>query len=218
MRITKIEPQKKRPGRSNIYADGKFLAGVGRETLLRLALRTGDEIGPDVLKILLQTEELLSARNAALRFLAVRPRTVREVRDKLREREFGDEEIAQAIDSLAKSGLLNDAEFARMYIRDAMTVRPAGRLLIRRKLLLLGVDKATTDAALDEAFRDVDQRDAALNAATAFLKKARPRGKGKLEVMEARNRLSGFLFRRGYTWETIEPVLRTLLKDPADHE
>ncbi len=32
VRITKIESQQKRPGRKNIYADGKFVAGVSAES------------------------------------------------------------------------------------------------------------------------------------------------------------------------------------------
>ncbi|MBM2842078.1 MAG: recombination regulator RecX, partial [Bacteroidetes bacterium] len=95
MRVTKIESQKKNPRRKNVYADGEFVAGVSDETLLRSGLRTGDEISDERLKILIQEEETSSAKQVALRFLAHRPRTTKEIRDKLREKEFAEEEIKQ---------------------------------------------------------------------------------------------------------------------------
>ncbi len=143
MRITSIEPQKKNPTRRNIFADGDFVAGVSAETLLRFGLRVGDEIAPPLIAAIEKAEELVGAKGVALRFLTVRPRTEREIRDKLREKEFGDEEIAQTIASLKASGLLDDAAFARMYIRDALAGRGAGKILLKKKLLLLGVEKNT---------------------------------------------------------------------------
>ena len=211
MRITKIENQKKHPDRKNIYVDGQFFLGVSAETLMRSALRTDDEVGREQLDILQRTEELLSAKNAALRYLSTRPRTEREVRDKLREKEYGEEEIARAIDDLKRSGLLNDEEFSRMYIRDALASRPAGKLLLKKKLLLLGVDKATVDHALHEAFQQVNQEDAAMKAATQFMKKTHSTRKNE-SALKLRNRLTSFLVRRGYTWNLIETVLKGLLK------
>ncbi len=210
MRITRIEPQKKRPGRKNIYADGKFVAGVSDETLLRLAIRTGDEIGPDVLRALQQTEELFHAKSAALRLLSARPRTVREIRDRLREKEFPDTEISRAIDDLAGAGLLDDRAFARMYIRDALTLKPVGRPVLRRKLLLLGVDRSIVEETLDEGYSGVDLSGTVEKLARQFLKKAKAVRRGE-DPRKLRARLSAYLLRRGYAWEIAGPAVRSLL-------
>ena len=210
MRITRIEPQKNRPGRKNLYADGTFLAGVSDETLLRLKLRTGDELSPEILLVLQKTEELHSARNVALRFLSYRPRTEREIRDKLREKEFADPEIAQTVTDLKGAGLLNDREFARMYIRDTLAARATGRMLLKRKMLLLGLDRTTVDESLEEAFSGIDQLDAALGAANKFLRRSRT-GSRAVDEAKMRKRLAGFLGRRGYAWDVIDPVLRRVL-------
>lgn len=209
MRITKIEPQKKRPGRKNIYADGQFLSGVSNETLMRLALRAGDEITPERLRALQQTEELIHAKGVALRFLSTRPRTEREIRDKLREKEFSDEEIVRTIEELKKSNLLNDQEFARMYIRDALALRPLGRSVLRRKLLLLGVDRSVTDGALDEAFAHIDLHAIVRDAAEQFLKKTLTSQK-KPDPRKVRARLTAFLLRRGYSWDIAGPIVKSL--------
>ena len=50
MKITRIETQKKRPGRKSIFADGEFLIGIASDTLVRFGLRTGDEIDERTLR------------------------------------------------------------------------------------------------------------------------------------------------------------------------
>jgi regulatory protein len=211
MRITKLEPQKKNPARRNVYGDGEFVIGVSAETLLRFGLRVGDELPPPLIAALEKAEELVGAKGVALRFLQVRPRTEKEIRDKLREKEFGDEETAQTITSLKSAGLLDDAAFARMYIRDALAGRPAGKMLLKRKLLLLGVDKAVVEEAIEETFTGVDVHSAALTLARQFVKKTENLKKDEPPV-KRRNRISAFLARKGYGWDIIEGVLKQLGK------
>jgi regulatory protein len=219
MKITKIESQKKRPMRRNIFANGEFLIGVGAETLLAFGLRTGDEISTETLRALEKTEEELGARNAALRFLSVRPRSIREVRDKLREKEFGDEEIAKTLAELTRAGLLDDDAFARAYVRNARVVRPAGKVLIRQKLVLFGVPKEILETALAEEFSAEEHEADAAKAAAGFLKKASA-ARRKEEPFKLKQRLTAFLLRRGYTWDVVAPVVKRMLpkgdlEDPA---
>jgi regulatory protein len=214
MKITRIESQKKRPGRKSIFADGVFLIGVGTDTLIRFGLRTGDEITPEILRRLERAEELFAARAAALRSLAVRPRTEREIRDTLREKEFPDAVAAETIGTLKEARLLDDAAFARSFIRNALTLKPAGRVLLRRKLLLLGVDRTLADEALDEVLAGVSQQDEAGRAASAFVRKKSARLLN--ENAKLRQQLTAFLLRRGYTWDIVEGALKEALKGKGD--
>ena len=215
MRITSIEPQKKNPTRRNLYADGEFVLGISAETLLRFGLRVGDEISPVLITAIEKAEELAGAKGVALRFLGARPRTEREIRDKLREKEFGDEEIASTTAALKASGLLDDAAFARMYIRDALAARPAGKALLKRKLLLLGVEKSVVEDALEETFAGVDVHAAAVGLAKQFIRKTHNLNKDETP-MKRRNRVSSFLARKGYGWDVIEDVLKQVLKDAKE--
>jgi regulatory protein len=209
MRITAITPQKRNPSRRNIFVDGVFAVGVSAETLIRFALRTGDEISADLLEQIERIEELVSAKAVALRYLGVRPRTEKEIRDKLRDKEFGDEEIQKALESLREARLVDDADFARMYIRDQMQRRPSGALALRRKLLLLGVDKDTVEAALRERPGGKDDHAQALKAARGFVRKARSLRPGEPED-KVRKRAAAFLARRGFSWDVIQSVCKSL--------
>lgn len=212
MLITKIEDQKRHRDRKNIYADGEFLIGLSEETLIRAAIRVGDEISQERLKALQRTEELVNAKRVALRFLGHRPRTVREVRDKLRAKEFSDDDIAATIDELTRSNLLDDAEFARMYIRNALALHAVGQLLLKRKLLLLGVDKATVDDALHETFEHDNAENAALAAARKYLQKSSTSRKS-VDQRVTRRHVAAFLGRRGYSWNVIQPILKKLFSE-----
>jgi regulatory protein len=215
MRITRVETQKKNPSRRSIYADGEYVLGVSIETLLKSGFRTGDEITPDQLKTLLCEEEAAEAKRVALRYLSHRPRTAKEVRDKLRNKEFPDSDISQAIGDLERAGLLNDAEFARMYIRDAIAAKAVGRTLMKRKLLLLGVEKSVVEAALDETFGEVNVEESALEAARKFMRKSTATHKPS-DMARLKSRLENFLGRRGFSWDTIAPIVRTLIKEEEE--
>jgi SOS response regulatory protein OraA/RecX len=68
------------------------------------------------------------------------------------------------------------------------------------------------DEALQNAFADIDEREAALDAGRKFLHKSISVRKAGHEA-NLRHRLASFLTRRGYNWETIEPTLKALLKE-----
>jgi regulatory protein len=208
VRVTRIEAQKKRPGRKNVYIDGKFAIGIGTETLLRTGLRTGDEIDTLFLTTLERTERTSALKASALRLLSYRARSVREMRDRLRQKKFPKEEIGTVIGELERAGLLDDQRFARMLIRDQMTLRPSGKAALRQKLLRHGVSRTIADEALQEVLTESSEETGAEQVARKYLTaRVRP-GSDPLVI---RKRLAGFLTRRGYSWDMIKPLLARLL-------
>ena len=193
----------------NIYADGEFLVGVSADTLIRFGLRKGDDISSATLRAIERAEELLGARTAAMRLLGVRPRSVREIRDALREKEFPDDIAAETIAALGEAGLLDDAAFARTFVRNALALRPSGSILLKRKLLLLGVDKAVAEEAVGEILGGVDQAGAAAHAAEKFLARRR---RSEADGARLRRQVVQFLLRRGYTWDVAREATRRALK------
>lgn len=215
MRITRIEPQKRKRGRKNLYVDGVFAAGVSDDTLLRLGLRTGDEIDPARLEVLRKAEHEDKAKQSALHFLSYRARTVREVEHNLRKKGFAESEIEATIWSLESAGLLNDAEFARLYIRSRMLSRPSGNRVLKQKLLALGVSARTADEAIDEELMHTPPEKAALKAGEKFL---RTHGRTSQDREGSRRRLCAFLERRGFPWQVINSVVQQLLQQDTAEE
>jgi len=208
MRITRIESQKRRPGRKNVYIDDRFAFGINDETLIRIGLRTGDEIDRSAIRSIESTEDLASGKKLALRFLAHRARSVHEVRQRLLKHEVEREIVEQIISDLLEARLLDDHEFARMFIRDRLRSRPSGRILMKQKLRMLGIDERKAEGALEEILGSVSQESVAIGAARKFLKSRRGNTKDPLAL---RRKLAGFLARRGFAWDVITTVLKKVL-------
>ncbi len=209
-RVTKIERQTKNPTRRNLYLDDEFALGISDETLLRSGLRVGDMVTEDALRSLKQEEVFQEAKSAALKFLSYRPRTEREVRDKLRETEHDEATIGTVVEGLKRSGLIDDRSFARMYIRDVRADRPVGPVLLRQKMLLLGLGREIIEEALGEVLQDTSQQSDAEAAAEKFLQRARKSGRS-VSPDALRSRLTAHLARRGFGWDVVNSVVSKVL-------
>ena len=100
------------------------------------------------------------ALDAALRLLALREHSRRELRTKLSSRGYDAGEIGRTLDQLAGRGLISDERFAEAFLRSRLE-RGQGPLKIRAQLKERGVDAQLVDAVLNEAEVDWDRRAAA---------------------------------------------------------
>jgi len=94
-----------------------------------------------------------SIRARALRLLARREHSARELAAKLAARGHGEGEIAEVIGELAREGLQSDARFAEAYVFQRVG-RGYGPLKIREELRERGIDAELIDACLREAETD----------------------------------------------------------------
>ena len=81
--------------------------------------------GPAPVSSLLDAERD-RARQLALSYLAARDRSVRQVRDKLTQKEFRAGVVDSVIDGLVEDRLLDDIGFARRWVQTRQQSRPSG--------------------------------------------------------------------------------------------
>ena len=86
----------------------------------------------------------MNIKDTAFRYLESRPRTVKQMRDRLREKGFEEEEIENTIEELIDFGYLNDEEFVIAYINYGFT-KGKGIKMIRYELYSKGVDDNTIE-------------------------------------------------------------------------
>jgi regulatory protein len=106
--------------------------------------------------------------DAAARFLEVRPRSVEEVRRRLREAGYRPDLVEGAVDRMTALGYLDDAAFARSWVESRDRARPRGARALRDELRRKGVAAADIEAALiarEAAARGADEDDAAAGSA-----------------------------------------------------
>jgi regulatory protein len=147
----------------------------------------------------------MSAYLDALRLLGRRELSVKELRDRLIDREHPGEEIDRAIEHLLDTKALDDARVARAYARTASNVKGRGRVRVMRELSAMGIAKETASEAVAEVFTDVDER-----ALIAKALQKKMRGRPRIADAAEHARLYQYLMRQGYTPAGISAALRKL--------
>ena len=145
-----------------------------------------------------------TARECALALLEFRDRTERELRQKLKEREYGPEEIEETVLFLKEYRYLDDEAYAGRYIRSCASWK--SRRQIRADLERKGVSREVIDLSFQEEAVDEESQIEKL-----LLKKGYEPGK-RMEPADYR-RLMGTLGRRGFSSEAIRRVTDRMSED-----
>ncbi len=147
------------------------------------------------------------ATEVAVRYLGMRPRSTHEIRDYLHRKGYSPETVETAVGRLTERGYLDDLAFARWWAENRAQFQPRGPHLIRQELRHKGVASATIDETLAEQAETVDTDAQALALARNKLRSFHKNG---LEPDVITRRLSGLLARRGYGYDIVRTVLKTL--------
>jgi regulatory protein len=148
---------------------------------------------------------LIRAKNAAYRYLALRPRSRGELEGKLRDKGFAEELVRNVLDDLARFGYIDDARFSCQWADARVRLRHFGRRRIERELIEKGVGREIVEAALDGCIDGQREFETARSAA----EKKYPALRG-LDRETRLRRLSGLLERKGFSFGVIRDVVRVL--------
>jgi regulatory protein len=152
---------------------------------------------------------LARAYNQAVRFLAPRARSTMETRNNLIKKGFDPKTIDETLARLTREGLLNDAEFAALFVESRERFRPRSRFAIGYELRQKGVDKA----AIEHALANVDDEDAALRAVKSKLNQWQ-----NLDASDLKKKIMGFLRNRGFSHGISISTHCTILNHLKDTE
>jgi len=202
-KITALKAQKRNPNRVNVYLEGEFAFGVSK--IVAAWLQIGQFLDEHKIKTLQEQDAVEVGFQKALQFLSYRPRSEMEVRRRLGEHGFGEEQIEVILERLTRSDLVKDEQFARLWVENRSEFRPRSHRLLRIELLQKGISEDEIQAALGDT-----QDDSALAYQAAIRYARRLRG---LEWREFRERLSAYLGRRGFDYGTLNPVVRQVWEE-----
>jgi len=199
-KITTIEAQKKNPNRVNIHLDDQYAFGLSR--IVAAWLQPQQFLTDEKIAALQMEDTQEVALQKALHFLGYRARSSQEVRDNLQKHEIPESVIELTLEKLRENNLLNDQEFAKNWVENRNTFRPRSRRVLAMELRRKGLDDETVQQVLDA---NTGEDALAMEAARKYLRKVHA-----LEWQEFRQRLGGFLGRRGFSYEVCSQVVRLL--------
>ena len=147
---------------------------------------------------------------AAVRYLAGRPHTVTEIHRHLRSKRFDEAVIDQAIDRLRAQRYVDDEAFARWWVEQRERFKPRGDRALKSELLGKGVSRDVVDVVLGERAPDADVEQAKRALSRPLTRWA------TLPPAERKRKIHTYLAARGFSYSTIEEVMRASVAEEDD--
>ncbi|MDZ7316863.1 MAG: RecX family transcriptional regulator [candidate division KSB1 bacterium] len=201
-KITDIRPQQKRRNRLAVFLDNEFAFGIHQDVLLAAGIAAGDELTDEQIAEIQELERRHAAKEKAIRLLAYRARSRKEIADRLRQAGFQSAEIDWVLQELERLKLIDDGDFARLYARTRMAARPVGALALKLELKQRGVPEPEIVAALQEAYGEKSEAELARELAAKQKKKQL-----RLDEEKAKSRTADFLLRHGFGYDLVQEII-----------
>lgn len=148
-------------------------------------------------------EEVKRAKDYAFKLLSYRPRSIKEIRDRLKKKDYSSKVILEVIKSLKRLKFLNDKEFAQMWVESRIKTRPMGRYRLQQELIQKGIDRDLIEKTLS-SYREEGE----IKLARELAQRKLGRSYQNLDKITTKRRLYGFLQRRGFSYDTIQEVMK----------
>jgi regulatory protein len=149
---------------------------------------------------------------SAYYFLNYRPRSEKEVRDKLRDKKATPDIIEKIIAKLKEQRFLNDKTFSQLWIESHMKSKPKSKFVLRMELKKKGISEEIIESVMQNSESRI-QND--LEVAKDLVERKIKKYKG-LERQKIYQKLGGFLVRRGFNWEVSKKAIDDALDKGND--
>lgn len=189
-------------GRYKIYIEERPVFVLYRGELNRLGIKEGEEITEESLREIREEILPLRAKKRAMNLLQKREYTSAGLREKLREGEYPEACIEEALAYVESYGYVDDLRYARDFI--AYNLERKSRMRIEQDLLRKGIRKDTVRAVFDELEEQGTRQDEAAMIKNLLEKK---KYDAKTADRQEKQRMYAFLYRKGFHSEAINRAL-----------
>jgi len=210
MTITNITPTPNNKFRYNIHLNDQFAFTLYKSELRHYNIKIGNDLPPETHQEI--TTKLLPkrAKTRALHLLKNRRYTAKQIRDKLKQGDYTDEIIDETITYLKSSKYIDDEQYAKDYITYHITTRSRNR--IYQDLYKKGIPFEITAKIYSEETTNNITTDTELNTEELERTQIHKWLEKKKYIKEnadikEKQRLFGFLSRKGYSTEMINKIL-----------
>ncbi len=197
--ITRLVVQQRNKRRVNVYLDDDYAFSLA--DTLAAGLTVGQTLTQDEIEALQREDAYRRGMDKALRLLARRPRSQREIDEALRRADFEPDVRTRILARLREMEYLDDRAFAQWWIENRVQFSPRSIRALRQELRQKGVPRAIIDDAL--AALDDDQLALAAGKARAYRWR-------NLPPADFEKKMIGYLQRRGFGYATARQAAAIL--------
>jgi regulatory protein len=205
MKITAIKQQQRLKDRYSIYVEGKYAFSVSESALIELKLASGQEVDAAQLDSYKQLSAEDKAYNMVLRYVAIRPRSVGELRDYFRRKKISEDSGQQLLNKLSNIGLVDDEAFARSWVENRRLLKPVSRRRLQQELTQKRVSDDIITAVLSE--------DAEVTDESEVLRQLVAKKRRQTKYQQDETKLMQYLARQGFSYDAIKAAIQD---EPAE--
>ncbi len=200
MTVTKIEEFDKK--RVKIYIDYEFAFVLYKGELRLYKLQENEKIEKEVFEEI--TLELLPkrAKLRSMNLLKAKTYTEKQLRDKLKQGEYTEKLIDEALEYVKSYGYINDYQYAKDFILYNLEVKTRKRIEI--DLMKKGIDIKIIQE-IYESMRENGEISDEISLAVKLLDKRKYNA--NTASIEEKRKVSAFLYRKGFSADTIRRAL-----------
>lgn len=173
------------------------------EIIVKYSLGNG-EIDDEKFKRAVKESAEKIAFNTAVKYASSKLKTEKQIRDYLYKKEFKKATILPVIEKLKEYGVIDDKIYMESYIKSNQNF---SKNKLKQKLIMSGISKDL----IDDKLNDLEDEDSCLTNAKKFLK-------NKIMDQKTREKLIRRLTYLGYSWDSINSVLKTLNFDEENFD
>jgi regulatory protein len=192
-----------------VYLDNKEKLYLSYEVFLKNRLKKDMEISEDGFSFLVKENQKYYIQKKAFDYIGRRLHSYNELKLKLLKKQYDKELVSKVLNYLKEKNYLNDYEFGKQYVEEKIRTKSWGKNKLKSELYKKGIALNIIQQILEE-----EKDESSLEKATVLAeKKLSLLLRRKYEKRTLTNKLSSFLFSRGYEYDIIREVLNKLFED-----
>lgn len=200
MIVTKIEEMDKK--RSRVFIDGEFAFVLYKGELRLYKIKENQPMEEKDYRTIINEVLPKRAKLRSMNLLKTRAYTEKQLRDKLRQGEYTPQIVDEAVDYVKSFGYIDDRQYAEDFITYNMERKSRRR--IEQDLYVKGIDSDIVREIFERMKEDEDGPDEDAMAVELLRKK---NYNPQTATNKEKQKLSAFLYRKGFQMETIRRVL-----------
>jgi regulatory protein len=200
MTVTQITEVSK--SRCRVYLDGEFAFVLYKGELRKFQIREGQEISEELYQQIMTEVLVKRARLRSMNLLQSKDYTRKQLKDKLKQGEYPDVCIEDALAYVESYGYIDDSRYARDYIEYHIQNKSRNRIMT--DLMRKGISKEEIQAAfvnLEQLGVEQDE----LRMIVELMKKKKY--DANAATKQEQQKMYGFLYRKGFKPDIISRAL-----------
>ena len=198
--ITAIKPAARDENRVNIFIDEEFAFSFDLAQVVDFKLKVGKTLDEPEIKKLKKASNFGKLYQRTLEWVLSRPRSVRETRDYLKEKQFEkpeygitDEDIEKVLETLIQKDYLDDIKFTEYYIENRFIKKGISKKRLKLELQRKGLSPEVIEQAFQSSNRDDAEE----------IKKIIARKRARYDDEQ----LMSYLTRQGFSYDLVKSIL-----------